>query len=122
MSVPMKKLPTEVNVKVGRKLMHYSNIPKSKIKPLLILLKDYHSQLIPWREAAKDRIKDSYSEPAYMVRVSRESRGLTQSELAIELHMPQGNISQIELGKRTIGKALAKKLSKVFNLDYRVFL
>ncbi len=122
MSVPMRKLPTEVEIKLGKKMIHYSNIPKSKIRPLLVLLKDYQDETVPWREAAKGRIKNSQNESAYMFRVSREKAGMTQEELALKLEMPQGNISQIESGKRGIGKTLAKKLSKIFHLDYRVFL
>ncbi|MFM8314892.1 MAG: helix-turn-helix transcriptional regulator, partial [Deltaproteobacteria bacterium] len=48
--------------------------------------------------------------------------GLTQAQLADKLNIPQSNISQIETGKRSVGKNLAKRLSRIFNLDYRVFL
>ncbi len=122
MSVPMKKPLTEIQVKVGQKSFHYTNIPQSKLKPILTLLKNYQDDSIPWRELAKDRIQTSGGEPAYMLKTSRKAVNMTQAQLAAQLNMPQGNLSQIESGKRAIGKSLAKKLGNVFDLDYRVFL
>lgn len=57
-----------------------------------------------------------------MVKSAREAAGLTQAKLAKKLNIPQSNISQIETGRRSVGKNLAKRLAKIFNLDYRVFL
>lgn len=122
MSVPMKKRLTELEVKIDGEIIRFKDIPASKLHAMIVSLKDYREESIPWRETAKERIKDSGGETAHMVRGSREREGLTQIELAKKLGMPQSNLSQIETGKRTVGKALAKKMSKVFNLDYRVFL
>ncbi|WP_305047307.1 helix-turn-helix transcriptional regulator [Geobacter sp. OR-1] len=36
--------------------------------------------------------------------------------------IPQRHISEMENGKRPIGKETAKKLAKALNTDYRVFL
>ena len=57
-----------------------------------------------------------------MVKSAREGAGLTQAQLADKLKIPQSNISQIETGKRAVGKNLAKRLARIFKLDYRVFL
>ena len=122
MSVPMKRLPTEVQVNVGGKVLKFTDVPSSKLKPILRSLKEYKEEGIPWRELAKDRIKAAGGESAYMVKSARQSADMTQAELAKRLKMPQSNISQIETGDRSVGKKLAKKLSKIFNLDYRVFL
>ena len=85
-------------------------------------LKAYSDEALPWRDIAEARIKAAGGESAHMVRTSREMAGLTQTELAKLLGMPQANVSQIETGRRSVGKALAKKLSKIFHVDYRVFL
>ena len=61
-------------------------------------------------------------EVTHLIRSARKAAGLSQVALADKLGMPQANLSQIETGKRSVGKALAKKLAKVFGLDYRVFL
>ncbi len=122
MSAPMKTRLTEVQIRSGEKVFRFTDVPNSKLKPILVSLQDYSEETLPWREVAKDRIKAAGGESAHMVRTSREIAGLTQTELARRLNMPQANLSQIETGKRTIGKSLAKKLAKIFNVDYRVFL
>lgn len=52
----------------------------------------------------------------------RAKTGLTQEELAVRLGISQADVSKIERGKRTIGKALAKRIEKEFKIDYRRFL
>lgn len=52
----------------------------------------------------------------------RHYEGLTQKEFAELLGMKQHHISEIENGKRNIGKELAKRIAKQFNRDYRIFL
>ena len=47
---------------------------------------------------------------------------LTQAEMGEKLGIAQTNISQMELGKRAIGKKLAMKFAKLFNTDYHIFL
>lgn len=122
MSVLMKMRHTEIEIKTGTKTLRFTNVPLSKIKPLLVSLKEYSDETLPWREVAKSRIKTAGGESAYMVKTSREMAEMTQVELAKRLRMAQGNISQIETGKRAVGKNLAKKLAKIFDVDYRVFL
>jgi len=52
----------------------------------------------------------------------RQRDGLSQVELAEKLGVRQSNISEIESGKRPIGKRLACKLAAVFHTGYKVFL
>jgi len=52
----------------------------------------------------------------------RAREGLTQVELGKILNIKQGNISQMEKGKRPIGKNLAKRLAEIFKTEYRLFL
>ncbi len=122
MSVLTKKLPTKVQINVEGKVLLFRGVPSSKLKTIVGALKEYEDKSVPWRDLAKNRIKAAGGESAYMVKSAREGAGLTQAELALKLKIPQSNISQIETGKRSVGKNLAKRLSKIFNLDYRVFL
>lgn len=122
MSVAMKKPLTEVQIRVGNKMLQFRHVPSKQIKPILVLLEGYEEPSVSWRESAKNRMNTAGGEAAYMLQNARKMAEMTQIQLADKLGMPQGNISQIESGKRVVGKALAKRLAKIFNLDYRVFL
>ena len=52
----------------------------------------------------------------------RTREGLTQKQLAELTGIPQHHISEMENGKRGIGKERAKKLAEKLNCDYRQFL
>ena len=53
---------------------------------------------------------------------ARGKEGLSQRQLAALTGIPQRHISEMEHGKRPIGKAHAKLLAKALNVDYRVLL
>jgi len=57
------------------------------------------------------------------LRGARAREGLTQRELAARTGIPQRHISEMEGGKRPIGKERARKLAEALHVsDYRVFL
>jgi transcriptional regulator with XRE-family HTH domain len=60
--------------------------------------------------------------PASIFRGARSKEEITQTELSELTGIPQRHISEMERGKRPIGKESAKKLAKALNTDYRVFL
>lgn len=64
----------------------------------------------------------AYRRSAHMVKSARLGESMTQIQLSKLLDMDQRNLSQIENAKRPVGKVLAKKLAKVFNIHYKVFL
>jgi transcriptional regulator with XRE-family HTH domain len=47
---------------------------------------------------------------------------MTQIQLAERTGIPQRHLSEMENGKRTIGRKNAKLFAKALNTDYRVFL
>jgi DNA-binding XRE family transcriptional regulator len=59
---------------------------------------------------------------AVTLRGLRNREGLTQTALGNLLGIAQTNISKMELGKRSIGKTIAKRLAELFHTDYRLFL
>lgn len=59
---------------------------------------------------------------AIALRGLRRREGLTQLEIGKILNISQGNLSQMERGKRPIGKRIAKRLAELFKTDYRLFL
>jgi len=76
---------------------------------------------IPWRVAFSDSIA-KHSEGGLMLRGSRLKEKITQEDLADALGISQHHISEMENGKRTIGKEMAKRFAEFFNTDYRIFL
>ncbi len=62
------------------------------------------------------------SKPAAVLRGARGREEMTQQQLAELTGIPQRHISEMENGKRGIGKDNALKLAKALNTDYRVFL
>lgn len=76
---------------------------------------------VPWRVAFRERIK-KHSEGGIMLRGSRFKADITQRELAGALGISQHHISEMENGKRPIGKEMAKRLADFFKTDYRIFL
>ena len=60
--------------------------------------------------------------PGVALAGARYKEGVTQMELAWLTGIPQCHISEMEHGKRPIGKKYAKKFAKALQIDYHVFL
>jgi predicted transcriptional regulator len=72
----------------------------------------------PWREVAGRR----GNIPASILRGYRGKSEMTQTRLSELTGIAQRHISEMEQGKRTIGKENAKKLAIALETDYRMFL
>ncbi len=57
-----------------------------------------------------------------ILRGFRAREEMTQAELATEMGVKATHISEMERGKRPIGKDMAKRLAKVLKVNYKVFL
>jgi ribosome-binding protein aMBF1 (putative translation factor) len=77
------------------------------------------SESVPWRECFP--YTDEELSGVCLVG-ARGKEGLTQKQLSELTGIPQRHISEMENGKRPIGKEMAKKLGKALNIGYRVFL
>jgi len=78
------------------------------------------SDSVPWRETYPE-----FSERELIGKALagvRYREGLTQIKLSEMAGIPQRHISEMETGKRPIGKEMAKRLGKVLNISYKVFL
>lgn len=71
---------------------------------------------VPWEEVHPD------FNGSVALRGARKREALTQKELARLVGISQTHISEMEHGKRPIGKEMAKRLAKVLKVNYRVFL
>ena len=78
------------------------------------------SDSIPWRKAFPEF---EGNESGTVLRGARLKKEMTQQELAEATGIPQRHISEMENGKRSIGKSRAEKLAAALSVpDYRVFL
>lgn len=60
--------------------------------------------------------------PADVLRGARYREELTQAQLAERVGVKVSHISEMERGKRPIGKEMAKRLGKALRVGYKVFL
>jgi len=75
--------------------------------------------------SAEEYLKKSYGDfPRWAISLAglRYRENLTQKQLGEMIGVKQSNISLMERGVRPIGKDIAKRLAKVFDTDYRIFL
>ncbi|MDR3089228.1 MAG: helix-turn-helix domain-containing protein [Desulfobulbaceae bacterium] len=65
-----------------------------------------------WYQEARARLT-----PARMLRIRRDNAGLTQQQLVRTVGVSAQNISAMERGRRTIGRAMARKLAQALDAD-----
>ena len=95
----------------------YKDVPKDRLATCMTLLADYETPI------AQRPVADGNEKYAgRRIRILRRHLLLSQSKLAALTGVPQSNISQIEAGKRVVGKRIAKRLAAVFKTDYRTLL
>jgi hypothetical protein len=78
------------------------------------------SDSLPWRQCFPET--DGELLPGACLAGARYREGLTQRELSRVTGIPQRHISEMERGKRPIGKEMAKRLAKALHVGYKVFL
>lgn len=114
MSERMKKRPI--------KKRYYISLPvdadaefKRTLKALGGRIED---ELIP----AADAIPGGQRPAHERLKTARSIRQLTQKQISDATGIARHHISEMEHGKRTIGKSIAQKLGKALDFDYRLFL
>jgi ribosome-binding protein aMBF1 (putative translation factor) len=68
------------------------------------------------------KIEKEYTKAGVLLRGTRHREGLTQAEMAKKIKVTQADLSKMESGKRPIGKVIAKRIEKIFGVNYRYFL
>lgn len=63
-----------------------------------------------------------YTKPGALLCGLRIRENLTQIEMAKQIRVTQSDISQMENGTRSIGRKIAKRIEKLFGVDYHSFL
>jgi len=108
-----KKLPIEL------RFIGPSENRESAISALQSLGFSDVTDSIPWKEAFKEF---EGNESGTSLRGARYKEEMTQVQLSEKTGIPQRHISEMERGKRPIGKKNAKLFAEALNINYRVFL
>ena len=114
-----KKRPTEEMVTLNLRV-HRSNAERIK-RFITSIEAEKQGESRPWREVIAELRPDD-AIPSAILRGSRVKEELTQVQLSEMTGIPRRHISEMEHGKRPIGKETARKLAKALKCDYRVFL
>lgn len=120
MSVPMKVQTTAEYAELSFRVpaAHAAAVQKI-INDLLALLEQADEDDHPYT------VNEVFPEgiaPDSVLRGARYREGLTQAQLAARMGVKVSHISEMERGKRSIGKEMAKRLAKALNTNYKVFL
>ncbi len=67
-------------------------------------------------------IENKFTKAGVLLKGLRGREGLTQVQFAQKIHVTQANLSNMENGRRPIGKQIAKRIEKIFKVNYRYFL
>lgn len=97
-----------------------ANKKAEAVKALLPLGFTEETDSIPWCEAFPEA-SDQELIGGILVG-ARNKAGMSQKQLADLTGVHQRHLSEMEHGKRTIGKKNAKLFAEALNTDYRVFL
>jgi DNA-binding XRE family transcriptional regulator len=113
-----------VALKIHQKLEKKTDIKTiKKIIALYEKLKSKEEEHLSFDEALShvDHQLDGIS-AGEKIKAFRSRENLTQKELAFKARVKQQHISEIERGIRPIGVAIAKKLAKAMNCNYKSLL
>jgi DNA-binding XRE family transcriptional regulator len=94
-------------------------IPKVVAEQYLVTEEDEGS--IP-AEVFTAELFAKYTKAGALLRGLRYREDLKQVEFAKKINVTQASLSKMENGKRPIGKNIAKRIQKVFGVDYKYFL
>ena len=115
----------QVTVGSGRNARSFA-IPASRKQEMVKFISRLKNTVPEKTLAAEEvlpELADDTQRPAAMLRGARQKANMTQADLAAKLgDVRQHHLSEMENGKRPIGKDMAKRLAAVLKSDYRVFL
>jgi antitoxin component HigA of HigAB toxin-antitoxin module len=125
MSAPMKKQTT------GKFADIFIRVPAAHAAKVCAVIENLLA-LIPGQAAGAETdedllytVEEVFPEgikPGEVLSGVRFREGLTQAQLATMIGAKPSHISEMENGKRPIGKEMAKRLGKALNFGYKAFL
>ncbi len=117
MQEPTKKRHTDDGMITLRLKVHRNNA--AKVKDFALRIEAGEDKTYSVEEVFPDLIG---KEKIIALRAYRNRENLTQRELAEKVGIPQRHVSEMENGKRPIGKEMARRFADVLGVDYRALL
>jgi len=117
MQEPTKKHPIDNDMITLRLKVHRNNA--AKVKEFARAIEEGKERTYTVSEVFPEYLSKGKS---IALRAYRTREDLTQRELAEKAKIPQRHISEMENGKRPIGKEIAKRIAEVLGIDYRALL
>jgi len=118
MSAHMRRLPTSGNKEVIR--CYHAGVLYQFPKKVAEKYRVDQNAVSP--ETVFAAINERYTKPGALLKGLRVREGLTQVQMAKRIKVTQSDISQMENGVRPIGRKIAQRIEKLFDVDYRSFL
>ena len=124
----MRHMDIEVTFKTGVRGIESFMVPRDIAKKMKIQLEhelEWLHRDTAGFTLAREVMPEAYDPvmgPAIRLRGCRYREQMTQKQLAYALGIRQHHLSEMEHGKRPIGKAMAKKLGEALNANWRSFL
>lgn len=103
-------------------LNHVVDNYDTSIEPYISLFGLLTSLAHDWELVHESELKNPDLEPFEMLAYLMADRGISQTRLADEVQIDQGNLSRILSGQRRISKELTKRLSGFFGVSTEVFM
>lgn len=102
-------------------------IPRSvareyRVEPIKAEIIDINANDSMDAEEAMRILRRGESKACSLLKGLRYREGLTQVEFAKRIGITQANLSKLECGRRPIGRTIAKRIAKEFDVNYRSFL
>lgn len=126
MSAHMKKRPTKAAAANTLYVIDNNTlyaIPKKVAKLYIVeAIKAIHCEDTISADALFESLDKQYGKAAALLRGLRARENLSQVEFAERIDVTQSNLSKMENGTRPIGKIIAKRIAKAFDVDDRYFI
>lgn len=128
MSEPTKKHPISAHANASTLHITYHNkiyaIPKKDMEKYAVeKKKTIRKKSEPVTiQALFDKLDAKFTKAGALLKGLRAREGLSQIQFAKKINVTQANLSNMENGRRPIGKTIAKRIEKVFGTNYRYFL
>ena len=128
MSEHTKKHPISAHSHTGALYITHHHktyaIPKAIINQYIINDKKIKKNKKPdvTIKALFGKLEKQYTKAGILLKGLRLRENLSQVAFAKKIKVTQANLSNMENGRRPIGKIIAKRIEKIFEVNYRYFL